>query len=146
MLITDGNIDIWYREYLKQYEKTKKYVTSRGGKVRDIKPSSKSDFKIDFISSVSENKKVSGTRIAQNLAKQELYETSWNQAERFAKAHVEKFGGEVNINLIQRYRMNAVSGQNIWSVISERRTELRANGLSSYSANLIIGQEFFGSP
>ena len=94
---------------------------------------------------MNENKKESGTRIAQKLAKQELYDTSWNQAERFAKAHVEKFGGKVNINLIQRYRMNAVSGQNIWDVISERRTELRANGLSSYSANIIIGQEFFGS-
>ena len=145
MLITDGNIDIWYREYLKQYEKTKKYVTSRGGTVRDIKPSSRNDFKIDFISSVSENKKESGTRIAQKLAKQELYETSWTQAERFAKAHVEKFGGEVNANLIQRYRMNAVHDQNIWNVITERRKELRINGLSTYAANLIIGQEFFGS-
>ena len=145
MLITEKNIDIWYNEYLKQYNRTKKYVTSRGGKVRDIKPSSRSDFKIDFISSVSENKKLSGTRIAQNLAKQELYETSWEQATKFAQAHVEKFGGEVNLNLIQRYRIDAVRGQNIWNVISERRRELKTNGLSTYSANLIIGQEFFGS-
>lgn len=145
MLITDVNIDIWYRQYLKQYEKTKKYVTSRGGKVRDIKPSSRSDFKIDFISSVNEHQKLSATRIAQNLAKQELYETSWEQATKFAKAHVKKFGGTVNFNLIQRYRMGAVRGQNIWNSIAERRKELRTDGLSSYSANLIIGQEFFGS-
>lgn len=145
MLITDVNIDIWYREYLKQYEKTKKYVTSRGGKVRDIKPSSKHDFKIDFLSSVSENKKLSGTKIAQKLAKEELYETSWSQAEKFAKAHAETFGEEINLNLIQRYRMNAVRGQNIWNVIKERRSELGAEGLSSYQSNLIISQEFFGS-
>jgi hypothetical protein len=145
MLITDKNIDIWYREYLKQYEKTKKYVTSRGGKVRDIKPSSRQDFKVDFLSSISDENKLSGTKIAQNLAKQELYETSWKQAEKYAKAHVEKFGGEVNLNLIQRYRMNAVRGQNIWNVIKERRRELKFDGLSTYSANMIIGQEFFGS-
>ena len=145
MLITDTNIDIWYREYLKQYEKTKKYVTSRGGKVRDIMPSSKHDFKIDFISTASDNKKLSGTRIAQNLAKQELYETSWRQAEVFAKAHAKEFGGTANLNLIQRYRMHAVQGQNIWNVVSERRKELRDSGVSTYAANMIVGQEFFGS-
>ena len=145
MLITEEYINILYDEYLKQYKRTKKYVTSRGGQVRDIKPSSKHDFKIDFVSSISENKKLSGTKIAQKLAKEELYETSWSRAESFAKAHAEIFGGTVNLNLIQSYRMNAVHGESIWTVISDRRRELHRDGLSSYSTNLIIGQEFFGS-
>ena len=144
MILSDDNIKIWYTEYLKQYERTKKYVKSHGGKVRDIAPSSLRDFKIDFITASYESKR-GGFEIAKKMAKEELYQDSWKRSTALSKAHVKLYGGTLNLNLIQSYRMNAVRGKNVLDEIRSRREQLKRNN-EDININLIISQEFFGSP
>ena len=92
---------------------------------------------------VADNPKKSGTQIAKMMAKQELYTISWSQAERIAKAHVAEFGGEVNLALIQQYRME--SRQDIFTSIQSLRQQMRSEGFDSGAINLVVSQEFFGS-
>ena len=152
--MTKQNLDIWYKEYLNQYKKTKKYVKSRGGKLRmvntdgklkEVEPSSRHDFLTDFISVANDNPKLSGKQIAQKMAKAELYELSWKNAEKLAESHVKEFGGKVSANLIYRYQMGAVKGENIWDKIKQRREQHDKEKINTYNSNKLIGQEFFGS-
>lgn len=148
MLLKEENFKIWYNEYQKQYERSTKYVKSRGGKnIRSGDMASYKDFKIDFLSEIEDNPKLSGKQIAKKMAKDELYKVSWKQAEKQAKIHVEQFGGKLSLNLIQKYRIEAFKAgeQSIWTLIKKRRQELKAEGYSSYRSDIIIGQEFFGS-
>lgn len=142
MILSNDNIKIWYAEYLKQYERTKKYVKSHGGKVRDITPSSLRDFKIDFITASYESKR-GAFEIAKKMAKEELYLNSWKRSLALAKAHVRKYGGVLNLNLIQSYRMQAVRGNNIVNDIRLRREQLKSSE-EDVNIELTISQEFFG--
>lgn len=143
MLLIKENFDIWYDEYREQYKRTTKYVKSRKGKLRDTTPLTRKEFEIDFRSMVTDNPKKSGTQIAKMMAKQELYTTSWSQAERIAKAHTAEFGGDVNLALIQQYRME--SRQEIFDTIRQLRSRMSAEGFDSGAITLIVAQEFFGS-
>lgn len=143
MLLIKENFDIWYNEYKEQYKRTTKYVKSRKGKLRDTTPLTRKEFEIDFRSMVTDNPKKSGTQIAKMMAKQELYTTSWSQAERLAKAHAAEFGGDVNLALIQQYRME--SRQEIFGTIKQLRHRMSAEGFDSGAIRLIVAQEFFGS-
>lgn len=145
MLITKQNIDIWYRAYEKQREITKKYILSRKGKIPEIEKLSRAEFEDDFISIAQDNPTLGPTAIAKKMAKMGLYDMSYKQATKFAEAHAKHFGGTVNVNLVQKYRMNADLEQNLWDAIATRRSELHAAGNNTYKANLYIGNEFFGS-
>ena len=145
MLFNDENYDIWYRQYKEQYKKTTKYIVSRGGSVRDTKPLTRSEFEIDFKSMAADNPKKSGAQIAKTMAKQELYETSFSQAKKFAEAHVNEFGGTVDINLIQRYRLGTET--DIFETIRGYREQQKQAGFTNKKQlALMVSQEFFGSP
>lgn len=143
MLFNKENFDIWYRQYQEQYKRTTKYITSRGGTVRDTTPLTRTEFEIDFKSMVADNPKKSGVQIAKMMAKQELYETSFSQARRYAEAHVSEFGGVVDINLIQKYRLGTQT--DIFETIKEFRNQMKLSGFTNQAAALMISQEFFGS-
>lgn len=143
MLITETNIDIWYREYLKQYNKSTKYIKSRKGALRGLTPSSRNEFKVDFISETYDNPKLSGKQIAQRMAKSEVYPQTWKQATVHAEAHARETGEQVTLDLINRYRTQSES--TITDMVRARRAELKLQGYSSSDINLMIGQEFYGS-
>ena len=147
MLLTQSNLDYAYSEYQKQFEKTKKYISSRGGSHRLITMMNRSDFEVDFRSVVYEDpqkaQKKGWKAISRDLAKQDLYEVSWKQAERFARAHVDEFGGTFNVTLAQKYRMK--TEDKIFDVIKKRRSELSGEGYSGGYIRSKISQEFFGS-
>lgn len=143
MLLTEQNIDIWYRVYKKQYETTKKYITSRKGSYRDIGMMSRDDFETDFRAMVSDNPKLGGTAIAKKMAKQDLYTTSYAQGKRLAEAHTDVFGGEVDIQIIQKYRLGLTS--DIFNIIQAVRKDMKSQGFSNNAIAIMISQQFFGS-
>ena len=141
------NIDYekMYSEYIYQYSKTKKYAQSRGGRIRDLKPSSYKDFKTDFRSILEDNPGKGPKQLAQQMAKDELYETSSAQARKLAQVHEEVFGEKFSIKTIAQYRLGL--DQQLWDAIKQRRAQIKEENpeLSTYKINIIIGQEFFGS-
>lgn len=143
--MTNHDLDIYYDEYLKQRKASMKYIKSRKGTIPEFgkEAISKSDFKLDLISMKTDSPKDSYIKLARKYAKEQLYEYSFKQAERFAEAHVKAFGGEVTVNFIQSYRMQARG--DIFTLIKEVHNKGKQQGLSSYAVNLLIGQEFFGS-
>lgn len=143
MLLTKQNIDIWYSVYEKQYETTKKYITSRKGSYRDIGMMSRDDFETDFRAMVGDNPALGGTAIAKKMAKQDLYTTSFAQGKRLAEAHADVFGGNVNIHMIQSYRLGLNS--DIFNIIQTVRKDMKSQGFSNEAIAILISQQFFGS-
>ena len=143
MIISEKNLDIWYREYLNQRERTAKYIKSRGGQIRSTKPLSRSDFEVDFKSEVEDNPKKTAKNIAKKMAKDDLFILTHRQSEKLSEAHVKEFGGKSNISFIMKYRLGLITDS--WDVIESRRQELFSEGYNTYRANITIGQEFFGS-
>ena len=143
MLLVKENFDIWYREYQAQYKRTTKYIKSRKGTIRDTEPMTRKEFEIDFRSVLEDNPNKSGKQIAQMMAKQELYTTSYSQAKRYAEAHVSAFGGEVNINLIQQYRLE--TRRDVFDNIQSLRRQMKHDGFTDSAIALVVSQEFFGS-
>lgn len=143
--MTNHDLDIYYHAYLKQREKTLKYIKSRKGviPVYGKDPVSKSDFKLDLVSLKFENPKDSYVAIAKKYAKEQLYEYSYKEAERRAEAHVRTFGGQVDVNLIQQYRMQ--NRRELYDAIQVERTNLKSRGFTNAQIELYISQEFFGS-
>lgn len=148
IILSKTNIDIWYKEYLKKRENIIKTVTRRkSGKAPgvlrdDIEVSNRHDFETDFRSMIEDNPGKSGAQIARMLAGRELYKRSWKQAENFAKAHIEHFGGNMSLNLIYRYLTEQLPENNIWDAIKKRRMELNET-MSTYESNRTIAREFF---
>lgn len=145
MLMTKSNLDIWYNDYKKQFNASVKNAKSRGGSTRGIKPLSRAEFGIDFTSEAFDNPKLSGKQLAQKMAKHDVYKVSGKQARAFAEAHIKKYGGELTPQLIMQYRLETVSGNNIFEEIKLTSKILKDSGLSSYNVNILIGQQFFGS-
>lgn len=145
MLITDKNIDIWYKEYRDQYARSTKYIKSRKGITRGLPELSRKEFEMDFKSAArdKDNLKKSGTQIAKSMAKQEVFGLSFKQARAASEAHIEKFGGTLTTEFINEYRLQKV--KDIFPLISARGKELKKLGKASDEIALIIGQEFFGS-
>jgi len=144
MLITEQNIDIWYNEYKAQFKRSTKYVTSRKGKTRGLEMLSRSEFGVDFRSTVLDMPNKSGNQIARSMAKQEVFAQTQKQATKSAEAHIKEFGGDLTPELITKYRTQSIS--DIFSVQNRRREELRAEGKSSKEIAMTISQEFYGSP
>lgn len=143
MLIIEQNLDIWYREYRKQFDKSTKYAKSRHGATRGLSPLSRTEFKYDFISTVNDNPKLSGKQIAQKMAKEEVFPQTYKQAIKHAEAHVQEFGGNVTIALINKYRIQ--SEDRIFDIMAARRQQLKAEGYRATDIAMIISQEFYGS-
>ena len=136
MLIVEENLHIWYREYKKQFEKSKKWISSRGGQIRFNTPSNYTDFKTDFLSQVSDNPTKSGKQIAQKMAKAEAFSVTTKQAEKAAEAFAKKRGIQVTQPLVNQFRLN------LFEQTEEYRKTLSG---STYAQNKMIAQHFFGS-
>lgn len=143
--MTKHDLDLYYDAYLKQRRKTLKYISSRKGviPVYGKDPVSKSDFKLDLMSLKVENPKESYVAIAKKYAKEQLYEYSYKEAFRRAEAHVRSFGGQLDVNLIQQYRMQ--NRRELYDAILTERTNLKSKGFNNSQIELYISQEFFGS-
>lgn len=142
-LLTDSNIDFWFKQYRSQYDRSKNYAERQGGEVRDIPPLSRKEFEIDFRSEVEDNPGLSGTKIAQKMAKDDVYPHSFKQARAAAKAIAEKEGRDITAEDIRNIRTNATD---FWGNLSSFNNELKNAGLNSKERKLKISQEFFGSP
>lgn len=142
-LLTKTNIDFWFRQYSNQFDTTKKYVKSRGGKVRDVEPLSRADFEIDFRSELEDKPGKSGSQIAKQMAKDDLYLHSFKQAKALAKAEAEREGKPLRGQDIENIRLGK---KNVWSDIATTNQELKNAGFSGKERSIIIGQQFYGSP
>ena len=141
-LLTKTNIDIWFREYSKQFATTKKYVKSRGGKFRDIEPLSRAEFEIDLRSELEDRPGKSGSQIAKQMAKDDLYLHSYKQAKALAKAEAEREGKPLRGQDIDNIRLEKT---NLWSDIETTNQELKNAGFSGKERKLKIGEQFYGS-
>lgn len=146
---------LYYEEYLDQYRRSKKFALSRGAAIRkntdNIQyPLSFNKFKVDYITAVSENPKKSWRRVAQSMAKNDVYPVTSLQASRYEEAHFKRYG-ETNINILLQYRLGFIpqvkaggKTTDIFTDIMERREELRLSGSTKGEMRDIIAQEFFG--
>lgn len=141
-LLTDLNIDFWFERYRSQYDRSKKYVERKGGKVRDIPPLSRKEFEIDFRSEVEDNPELSGTKIAQKMAKDDVYLHSFKQAKALAKAEAEREGKPLRGQDIENIRFGIT---NLWSDIETTNQELKNAGFNGKERKLKIGEQFYGS-
>jgi len=143
--MTIHDLNIYYDAYLKQRRKTLKYIKSRNGIIPSFgkDPVSKRDFELDLKAAKLENPKESYVAIAKKYAKEQLYEYSFKEAERRAEAHVRSFGGQVDVNLIQQYRMQ--NRRELYDAIQVERTSLKSKGFTNDQIEIYISQEFFGS-
>lgn len=143
MLLTEKNFDIWYKEYQTQYDRTKKYVKARGGQIRDINPMTRRDFKTNFIGAHADNPQLTAKKLAQKMAKEELYEISWKQAEAAATHLGEELGiPRANASMISKIRMSPTT---FWDLVKETRVELKGLGYRGKALAFEIGHRFFGS-
>lgn len=138
MLITEENIKIWYREYVKQFEKTTKYVKARKGQVRGTAPSSYHWFKTDFMSEVKDPSVKSGAQLARKMAKAEVYTVSSKQARLAAETLSKKTGKRLTPNMLASFKLN------LFKQTEEYRASLDST-LSATEKNKLIAQNFFGS-
>ena len=153
MLITEQNLDIWYKAYRKQFDATSKRLKSRGlkirqisnnGKLQDVKPLTRAQFAGDFKSELADitasGKYKSGERIAQSMAKTEVYAQSYEQAKKAAQNAVDTRGKTMSTSLIEYFRSGSW-----WEVVQQKRAELAELGYNTYEQNLQISEEFYGS-
>lgn len=146
MIINDTNLDIWYNDYLKKFKNTKAYIERKGGTVRTSKPMSRGDFAIDFRSMVYDNPKMYGKQIAEEMATQDLYMVSKQQAKNYAAAEYRATGNKsaLSINVITEYRLGIRT--DLFDSVKIVRADMKRQGFSNDAIVLFIGQEFFGSP
>ena len=145
MLLTEVNIDIWYSDYLNQFKKSEKFVKSRKGRTRGWKPLSREEFKYDFISEVNDNPKLSGKQVAVKMAKHDVYGTTYKQATKLAEAFSRETGMPMSLSLVTKFMAQSTTLSGFFDQIRQRRQEFEQEGISTYTANKLIGQEFFGS-
>lgn len=143
MILSKENIDFYYNRYLSQFEKSNKYVRRMGGKTRGLKPLTRKEFGVDFVSEVYDNPKWSGTRIAEKMAKAEVYPRTWRQAQVAAEAHAQHFGVKNTFTLQLKYMTEAEDA--LFSSINEFKKELmRENkNISKKEIRQEISSNFF---
>lgn len=145
MILSEKNLDIWYKDYLKKFKNVSKFITRKGGTPQSTKPMSRGDFKTDFISMTSDHPNINGKKIAETMAQQELYSKSYAQSKKLAEAEFKMTGQKPKniMEVILQYRMD--KRQNIWSNIKSTRILMKSQGFTNESITSFISQEFFGS-
>ena len=118
----------------------------QGGQTRGLTPSSYEEFKLDYISVFEENqnRKVSGRRLAEEMAQAEVYPLSYKQSIAAAKGYKEKYGVSGDIGDIA-VKLRAGSDKQFFNDIKARREELQREGKSKAKIREEIGHEFFRS-
>lgn len=146
MILSDKNLDIWYKDYLKKFKNVSKFITRKGGTPRSTKPMSRREFGMDFISMTYDYPNTNGKKIAETMAQQELYSKSYAQSKKIAEAEFKMTGQKPKnvMEVILQYRMD--TRQSVWSNIRSTRALMKKQGFTNESITLLISQEFFGSP
>lgn len=142
----ESNIPLYYDEYLKKFKNAEAYVHRQGGQTRGLSPSSYEEFKLDYISVFEENqnRKVSGKRLAEEMAQAEVYQLSFKQSIAAAKGYKEKYGVSDDVGDIA-LKLRIGSDEQFFNDIRARREKLRREGKSKADIRDTIGHEFFGS-
>lgn len=143
MILSNENINIWYKDYVKKYNNIEKFIKSRGGTSSNIPMLSKQAFKTDFISMSYDYPNINGKKLAETLAQNQLYTKSSKQARKAAEAEMSKLGTPVSLQIITEYRLGIRT--NIWDAIKHKKKVMRWQGHDEEYIVLKISQEFFGS-
>lgn len=142
----EGNIDFYYREYKKQFDKTTKYVKSRGGRVQEEYQENRltrDEFAVEFISAIDSNPNVGAKKLVQDMAKEHVYDFSREQAYKAAEREAALTGVELTQQLINSYRMGY--NKNIFEIAKHAYREFRKVLGSSTAARIKVSQEIWGS-
>lgn len=145
MILSERNIDIWYKAYVAQYKGTTEYARRLGGTIRDSKMYTRDKFKYFFLREVSSGTKVGGKKIAQTMAKDQLYLLSHRQAETRARAVADYRGTKFSLHSVMMQRLMIDPSQDFWGAVRGRRAEYRELGYASSEIIMALGQDFFGS-
>ena len=143
----EENIDIYYKEYQKQFEKTTKYVKSRGGRVDEEYQENrltKDEFRVEFISAIDSNPNVGAKKLVQDMAKSDVYTFSKSQAYKAAEREAALSGITLTQQLIYSYR--AGFNTNIYEVSKQLYREYKKILGSATEARIKVSQEVWGSP
>ena len=135
----------YYREvylaYEKKYESTKKLIDKRyGAKPFQPKMTEKQfiiNFDVERMSDEMKKNRWSGKRIAQEMAKDDVYQFTKEEGRKFSRVEIE--GRKIT------YLEARARGSEIESIIVKRNQELEMEGVGSTARAKIVGQEFFGS-
>ena len=119
MILSNENINIWYKDYVKKYNNIKKFIKSRGGISLNIPMLSKQAFEIDFRSIAYDYPNTNGKKLAETLAQNQLYTKSSKQARKAAEAEMSKLGTPVALQIITEYRLGIRT--NIWDAIKHKK-------------------------
>lgn len=159
MIFSDTNLRLAYNEYRTQYGKSKKYAISQGVAVRPNTetvqyPIPYSEFKVEYITKATEMPKTSWRRVAQAMAKDDVYPITSRRAMALAEAHERRYG-ESGIDIIRQYRLGFApkvkvklkDGEitvDIFEEITERREQLFKEGYSAKKVKEKVAEEYFG--
>ena len=149
MIVSDRNLDIWYKDYLKKYKSTKKFILSKGVTPRNMPPETRYDFARDFESTHEDHPELSGKQIAELMAKQDLYPKSPLAAKTAAKAEADRKNIKMTPKLVLEFLLD--ENTDLWTDIANfKKNEIalakqQNKILSSEDVALLVAQEFFGS-
>ena len=143
MILSNENINIWYKDYVKKYNNIKKFIKSRGGISLNIPMLSKQAFEIDFRSIAYDYPNTNGKKLAEKLAQNQLYTKTSAQAKKAAEAEMRQVGTPVSLQIISEYMLGTRTVT--WDNIKQTRKIMKAQGFTNEAAALFIAQEFFGS-
>lgn len=155
MIFSDVNVRMAYNEYIKKYNSSRKFAISRGVYVRKSTenvqyPLSYDKFRIDYITAKLEAPKSSWRKVAQTMAKNDVYPVTSRQAINYARAHEVVFG-EAGVNVVQQYRFGftptrTINGKevDIFSEIETRRAQLFKEKKSKSDVWKTIAKDYFG--
>lgn len=131
-----------YSKYKQQYEKSR----ARTGFAAEP-PQSFDEFKMNFNAvkrEIKEQKthRLSGTQIAQGLAREDVYERSFKQARSIREA-LGKHGFEApSLSSIRAGNIPA----DFWKMVKDERQGAIERGMSQRDASIYISKYIFGSP
>lgn len=162
LTILDYSEERWdelYGEYISQWKISQRYVHRMSGRVlegiEEQGPLSKAKFKVDFTSERGDLPNLYGKKLAQRMAKHEVYPASQGQAEKLAKAYVSIYGGEVTPALIHKLRIEHKSlreESGFYDKLRLERDAVKAELEKEYGGRVTttmikmkMGQRHFGS-
>lgn len=139
MLLTDENIDIWYREYQRKYRNITKYVKRKHGELpENHEMASRREFDSDFRRMVEDHPNLSGSQIAKKMAQQELYIVQYSELR-----HVQRFSHEEKMKIMVGADKQSLG--DLHQEITRDYHRMIGDGISPYAAKLIISNTYYGS-
>ena len=145
MILSERNIDIWYKAYVAQYKGTTQYAKRLGGTLRESKMYTRDKFRYLFLTEIDNGTKLVGKKLAQTMAKDQLYLLSHRQAETRARGVAKYRGTKFSLHSVMMQRLMADPSEDFWGSVMERKAEYREMGYASSEIKMFLGQDFFSS-